>query len=281
METTEEKRIIQRTVDNQFLKGIWRLKYKLVNRMGLGGFSGKMLTVYTDAVTGRSRYLYDLNGRQLTGYFIEKQVTTFNPEENLEDRNILDWLIGHPDVDVDREHAKVNDKYMSKKSGNARIELLNLDHQSIVHLEEEDYIDKLVGRIVLDSGVHAIGLEKIRFVLAKLQLPYMDERHIKNSSIEKPILQKKLKTYVRTSKENAQRVNAILDDLEDARFHYEIQEMLKHEILYVGGGMYKYDSQPLGVSTESVILYFKNNPDFYAELSARLTSIQKEFIRNK
>lgn len=279
METIEEKKI-RRTVDKSLLKGSWRLKYKIVNRLGLGGFGGKMLTVYNDAITGKSRYLYDLNGKQLTGYFIEQQVTIFNPEENPEHLNILDWLIGHPDVWIEQEHAKVDKLYMKKKNENARITLVNLDHQSIENLEEEDYIDKLIGRIVLDGGPNAIGIEKLRFVLAKLQMPYMEAKYMSNQKVEKPILQKKLKTFVRSSLENAKKVNDILDNLDEAKYIYQIQEMLRLEILYIANGMYKYDSNPLGISTESVIKYFIQNPDFYAKLTEDLTFKQKYEIKN-
>lgn len=278
METTEEKKI-QRTVAKDMLKGKWKLKYKLVNRMKLQGFSGKMLTVYTDAITGRSRFLYDLNGREQVGYFIEKVETTFSPDTNPSDRNILDWLIGHPDVWLDSEHAKVQSQYMSKKNENSRITLINLDHQSIENLEEEDYIDKLIGRIVLDAGPNALGITKLRFVLAKLNKPYRDSKYISNAKVEKANLQKILKTYARTGMAAAEKVNEILDNLDEAKYIYEIKEMMRLEILYIANGMYKYESQPIGISTESIIKYFMENPDFYAELNEKLTNIQKEEIK--
>jgi hypothetical protein len=279
METIEEKKI-RRTVDKSLLKGSWRLKYKIVNRLGLGGFGGKMLTVYNDAITGRSRFLHDLNGKQQTGYFIENQVTIFNPEENPEHLNILDWLIGHPEVWVEPEHAKVQKAYMNKKNENSRITLVNLDHQSIENLEEEDYIDKLVGRIVLDGGPNAIGIEKLRFVLAKLQMPYMESKYMNNQKVEKPILQKRLKTFVRSGLKNAEEVNKILENLDEAKYIYEIQEMMRFGILYVANGMFKHDSHPIGISTESVIKYFMQNPDFYTKLNEDLSISHRSEIKH-
>jgi len=270
METTEGIKKIQRTIDKSLLTGMWRLKYVLVNRMGLGGFSGRMLTVYTDPLTGASRWLYDLNGQKQNGYMIEKQVTIFDPENDMQHRNELDWLIGHPDVWVEQDQTKLHDRYMQKKNENSRIKLVNLDHQAIENLDEEDYIDKLVGRIVAEGGKEAIGIKKLRFILAKLNFEYYDAKYITNPAIEKAKLRKRLKDFVRRGMKEANKVQDIIDNLQDAQFEYEIKEMVRHEVLHISNGMYKYESVPIGIATESVIKYFLNNPDFYAEVTKAL-----------
>lgn len=280
METTEEKKIHRTVKDKNLLKGQWRLKYVLVNRMGAGGFSGRMLTTYTDALTGASRFLHDVNGQRMNGYMIEKQITIFDPENNMQDRNILDWLIGHPDVWVEQEHAKLEDRYMDKKNENSRIQLVNLDHQSVENLEEEDYIDRLIGKIVTPNGVHSISLARLRFILAKLNKPYYEAKYMTNEKIEKQMLQKRLKTYVRSGIEKAKEVDKIIENLEAAKIEYEIKEMVRHNILYIANGMFKYESHPIGISTDSVVQYFNQNPDLYNELNSILYKRLQEEIKS-
>ena len=142
---TEEGKTIPRTVsDPKLLNGIWRLTYVLVNRMGAEGFSGRLLDSYTDTITNKPRHMYNEYGFMQPGYFIERQTTIFRPDENILDRNTVDWLIGHPKVSIEQKQIGVSKKFMSMKDDNPRIKLVNLDYQEIQHLEEEDFIDKLV-----------------------------------------------------------------------------------------------------------------------------------------
>jgi hypothetical protein len=268
-ETVTEKKI-PRTMTKDLLSGVWRLKYLLTNRMGPEGFSGRLLSSYTDPLTGAARHLYDEHGSMQPGYFIDRQTTIFNPETNMIDRNVVDWLCGHPLVGVEQSHTGLSDAYISKKDENPRITLVNLDHEEIVDLEEEDFIDRLVGRIVMDKGQFAIGLQSLRFILSKLGLSYMEAKYLKNSKIEKQKLRHRLKDYIRKGINEANQVVVILDNMAEAKYEYEIKEMVRLEILYIANGMYKYEGNPLGISTESVIKYFMQNPDFYAETNSVL-----------
>lgn len=268
---TETVEKVQKTTKSRKeMSGVWRLTYKLTNRMGPAGFSGRNLSSYLDPITKKERGLYNLDGQLTNGYFIERQTTIFHPDDNADDANILDWLLGHPEVFVEQKHANLDPKYIKVKNSNPRISLVNLDFQDVENLEEEDYIDKLVGRIVLDSGIHAIGLEKLRFILAKLNLQYRDDKYVRNQNVEKPKLRKRLKDFVRRGMSQAKMVNDVLDDLKNAQYEYEIKEMIRLNMLFNQGGIFKYEGEILGLNVDSVINYFNNNPDFYAHISEQL-----------
>jgi hypothetical protein len=269
METTEKKKTV---MNPSLIKGTWQLTYKLVNDLGPNGFSGRMISSYRDPLTGKERFLMNADGRRLPGYFIENVVQNLNPENNPEHRDAIDWLVGHPAVGIENDQVKLDEKYLSRKDSNPRIKLVNLDHQNVVDIQEEDYIDKLIGAISQDEGPKAMSIEKVRFVLSKLNLEYREERLINNPAVEITKLKKRLKDFARRSYQNAKRVNQILDNLEGAKFEYEIKEMLRLDILTQNNGMYMYSGNPLGVSFESIIKYFNNNPEFYSELTQNLYS---------
>ncbi len=267
METTEKYVPVMKA--EGLIDGIWQLKYTLVNDLGVEGFSGRMLGDYPDAITLKERCLVNVNGQRLAGYMIEKQVTNLD-SRNPSHRLIIDFLVGHPLVGVLQEQTKADSRYFERKDKNPRITLVNLDHQSVVDLVEEDYIDKLIGKIADDSGKGAFSLEKLRFILSALHLDYRDERLITKPEIEISKLRSKLKNHVRSSYDNAKEVNRILDNIENAKYTYEIKEMVRTGIVSVSDGMYRYNGNGLGISFDSIIGFFKNDPEFYAELSSQL-----------
>lgn len=272
MGTETGNRIPRTFKEKALLNGIWRLRYKLVNRLGPDGFSGKLLSSYTDPVSGGPRHLYNEYGAQQTGYLIEREVTIFRPDTSAKDRNVLDWLIGHPDMGVEQSHDGLDAGYIKRKESNPRAVLVNLDFQELEELEDEDYIDKLIGRISADSGGQAIGIDTLRFILSKLNLRYIEHKYITNPKVEKQMLRKTLKVFVRsgTDTKNAKVVNFLLQNLAEAKYHYEIKEMQRHEILYIANGMYKFEGNPLSTTLDGVVKHFTQHPDFYAELSKTL-----------
>lgn len=272
-----------RTVKNQeYLNGRWLLTYKLVNSEGERGFSGKTISVYTDALTGKARFLYDVDGNRLNGYLIDRTRRILNPAENPQDRLDIDWMLGHPDVGIEESNVKLDREYVNRKSSNPRIMLINLDHVETVDLEEEDYIDKLIGRVSLDSGVQALGLDRLRFVLSAIDRPYFEANYINNPAKEKALLRKSLKDFIRSSFENAQMVNKVLDDLNAAKLRYEIKEMKRFEIISFFGGMYKYHGQPIGSSVESLLKYFGENIELHEEILSELyTKLKLEITESR
>jgi len=270
MNTTEEKKVARTVSDKKLLNGTWKLVYKLTNRLGPGGFSGRLLSSYSDLLTGLPRHLYNEHGDMTPGYFIEKQVTTFEPTNDPVARNILDWLIGHPEVGIEGVQIGASELFMKKKKSNPRIILKNMDHQEITDIQDEDYIDRVVGRIVSVGGPGSLSLEKVRFILSALNMQYFDMKYITDKEVERTKLNKRLKNYARKSVDASKEIERILDNLDNAKYEYEIKEMMRKEIIYIANGMYKYEGNPLGTSLESVVKYFAQNPDFYAELAAEL-----------
>ena len=258
-------------------KGIWKLTYTTINRQGIEGFSGRMITSYRDPVTQTERHLYNAQGEKLIGYFLEKIVVTLNPQESLDEALLVDWLLGNPSVAIEKHQVKLNTKYLQKKEENSQIKLVNLDYEAIEDLEEEDYIDQLVGLVSKDSGPEALTLEALRFILAYLRLKYRDAKYIDQKQIEKKKLRSILKGYIRTSKSNADNFKHVLDHMDKAKFAYELKEMLRLNILEINNGTYMFNDGPIASSEQSLVAHFKHNPDFYVLLTKELS----ERLRNE
>lgn len=270
MRTETENKTLDRLLEDKNLKGRWKLTYKLVNSQGLKAFGGIALSSYNDPLTGKSRHLLNMDGKPLSHLMIDKVVTIFEPEKNPEHRNILDFLIGHPKVGLQNKQTDLDYAYLEKKISNPRFQLVNLDHIETEELEDEDFIDKLVGRIVLDSGKNALSTEVLQFVLCHLNKPYRDARFMNNKEKLKIFLRKSLKDYVRKSKENAQEVIELLDNIGKAQYSYEIKEAIRLNILNRSNGMIKYRNVPIGISIDAVIKYFSENTEVYTEITKEL-----------
>ena len=271
METMKAK-----TVQNEgLIKGKWQLTYKLVNNLGKEGFSGKLISSYTDPFNSTARHLFSPDGNFMSGYFIDRTVKILNPESEPWHATLIDWLLGHPEVGIDNNQVKLDSKYIAKKISNPRIKLVNLDHQDVTDLDEEDYIDKLIGKLSLEGGPQSISLEKFRFILSKLGLEYRIEKYITVPKVEKQKLRKKLKDFARSSKEAAEKIYAVIENLEEAKYQYEIKEMVRLGLISNNNGMFTCKGNPIGISTESIIKYFINTPDFYAMLKEELYTALK------
>ena len=257
-------------LSEETINGTWKLSYRTTNRLGAAGFTGRFLSSYPDAITGEDRHLEDVNGKWVSGYFIEKIITMFNPSKNKHDRKVVDWLVGHPLVGIEVKQTKLSQQYLDGKEVNPRMVLLNMDYEEVENLEEEDEIDKLIGIISLDKGVQSIGLKKLRWILAALNMNYRDAKYITKPELEKQKLRKALKTYVRSNIESARKVKLMLENLDHAQFKFELKEMISVGVLAISNGMYLYLGNPLGTSEESVKEYFNNNPELYTELTKKL-----------
>lgn len=257
------------------IRGRWQLTYKLTNSLGPEGFSGRNLASYPDPVTQKERFLIDANGRPTNGYWIDKQKIIFDPSNNRTHRLQLDFLMGHPLVGLQRKHigqSNIDSSYFAGKEDNPKITLVNLDYEVVSDLKEEDYIDKLVGRISQDTGANSINLDKLRWISSYFGMNYRYDEVSGDPGIEKQKLKRSLKKFVRSSYSNAEKLNALLEDLTNAKYEYEIKEMLRLGILHIRNGMYMYNGNGLGVSKESVISLFLNDPELYAALNAQLES---------
>lgn len=261
------------------IRGVWQLTYRLTSNLGEGGFSGRMIGPYTHPLTGTVQQLILPSSGLQIGLFIDKVVINYKPTENRDHAAIIDWLVAHPEVWVEQKHTKLEDKYFKNKVSNARIRLVNLDFQDMEEIDNEEFIDELAGRLSVNTGNKAIGLNRIRFIMAKLGLNYRNSKFISDPAIEKKHLRKSLKTYVRKSIANAKEVEAILDNMDEAKFVYEIREMMRLGLLTKVGGMYRYQNDPIGTSQEAIINFFKMNEEFYLETTQKLYAILKSEVQ--
>lgn len=272
METKEKK---QRNLSEGLIKGVWQLKYKLTNSLGIQGFSGRMIGPYTHPLSGTVQQLILPDSGLQVGFFIGDVIMNFYPEKSKRDEAIVDWLVAHPEVGIENNQTKLNERYLGAKKTNPRITLTNLDHQDMEEIDNEEFIDQIVGRLSLDTGKQAVGLDKLRFLLAKLNLNYRNAKYINDPSVEKKHLRQDIKKFVRKSMDNAKAVEKILDNLENAKFVYEIKEMMRLGFIKKNAGMYMYEGNPLGTSYEGIIDFFNKNEEFYSDITEKLYSFLK------
>lgn len=196
-----------------------------------------------------------------------------NPDENIWFVTLLDWLIGHPEVGV--EGVKVGKEYLSVKNTNPRFKLVNLNEQEVEKIDDNDEIDRMIGRLVA-VGPKALSLSKLRYILAGLNKPYFEYKHITKPSTEKKVLMNVIKTHVRRGTDECRQVENVLNHIEDAQWSYELRELLRYEMVVKTNGSYKYNDVPLGVEPQSVINWFKQNMDTYSAVRETLYAKLKE-----
>ena len=258
------------------IKGRWRLTYKQKNSDNL--FGGYGLSPYNNPRTGEKIPLINISsGRIVHQYMIDKLSKTLNPNIP-QDLRYIEWLIHHPEVFVEG-YDDFGPEYKALKTGAGRIKLIALDYQEMTDIEDEEYIDKLVGRIVLEGGVHAISLEKLRVVLHSIGSQYRDARYITDKDKEKKFLRKTLKTFVRSSIENAELVAKNLDEIDGLRNEYYISEMIRTKVFTHSGGMFRFNGSPLAVSTAKIAHVWESEPETRLEHIRALEVAQTEELR--
>jgi len=250
------------------IKGQWRLVYRVDNSQGVTAFGGYQLPIYANPFTGEKTYLRDVDRRALTGYMIDRIVKVLNPDESENDRLLISWLICHPEVTV--MNVKGLDPIILKKKISDKITLVNLDFEEADKLDEEDYIDKLIGLLSLDNGTKAIGLVKLRYIMAHCGLSYREPRFEQDGEAEKKALRSRLKNYARKSIENAREINDVLSHMNDAQDTYEFKEMVRLKVLEFVNGVYKIGGVPAGTSQETVTVFFTNHPEVKTEALSQL-----------
>lgn len=231
------------------IKGRWKLTYTPINK--LKEFGGRGLSSYNNPRTGQKIPLIDLaSRREISQYMVDRLSKILNPQVP-QDLVYIEWLIHHPNVVVEG-YDEFPEIYKQRKNNNSQIKLIALDYQEMTEIEDEEYIDKLVGRLSLDGGSQAIGLEKLKIVLASLNMTYRDARYISDPKKEKSFLRKTLKNYVKGSIKQAELVQAKLDDIDNLKNEYYVTEMARLGILKFESGMWKYHGKPLAVSVPKI-----------------------------
>lgn len=272
-----EKTILQDkplVIDKKLLTGRFQLTIK--PKGPSRSFGGRMLTAYKHPLTQKMTHLTDASGQQLQGYLIEKLSTILRPDDNLDDRFAIEWLMAHPEVTV--ENIQLDSRF--KKSANNPIKIINLDQQDLKELDDEDMVHRVIGRLSQDGGPEAIGLKKLRWLLAYFNLPYFDMKNISNPEVEKRFLRKKIKNFAQninpvTKKFNAYDVADVLKQIDTIEINYHVKEMIRKHIVVQTNGYFRYDNIPLGTSLETVAGWFLTNANIYHEALGRLVPLLK------
>lgn len=291
MEATKEKKqdlLKDIIIDEKEVGSIWELEIKLTNSQGLRGFGGRVISHYKHPITQRTTYRTDPEGNVLGGYNIDKVKKFLNPKDNLQDALDLAWLLAHPEVGV--EGLRMTNESKKFKSSNPEITLKNLDKQETQDMDEQELIDRIKGRLSEEGGPKAIGLERLKIILAHFNLNYRDLRFIKDANVEKKHLRARLKKWAEiidtnsTSKtyghSNARKIQKILDKVDSYRLDYTCREMIRLGIIDYTNGYYKYNNIPFGSTFDSVIAFFTDSPEIYAEAEVALAEAWKKEIKD-
>ena len=266
METIEKKK--WHSVD---IVGKWKLMYTVRNSQGSTAFGGKHLGSFKNPYTGEKTYLRNVDNQTLRGMMIDKLVMNLKPDEDENDKLKISWMICHPEVIV-RGVPNLDEEILKKKTGR-KIELICLDYVEIEKIDEDDYIDRLLGRLSLEGGPQAIGLEKIKFIMAALGMNYNIPRS--TAQIEKKTLRSKLKAFSRKSIANSKLVNQAIEEMDESREHYLFKEMVRMRVLELSNGVYKFNNVPVGSSFERSQEFFNNHPEVKTEAIERLANLKK------
>lgn len=257
------------------ISGKWELKAILSNNLPdkSDGFSVHMISAYPDPFTGKQRVLVDEDGNMTLGYEVSKVLTILNPDENKKDRNVINFLLGHPQVSV--QGVELSFETKKTKKSNPKYILIALDKQNLKVLEDDDQIDMVIAKLI-SKGRNELSLEKIRAILAVLNLNYINKRHYGNASTEKQILISSLKSFVRQSIENAKRVNGIIEDIENAKYILLIKEMIRFGLMQNNFGSFKYRGEAIALDFEGVVSWLKANPELNAEIQRECIRLQEQ-----
>lgn len=276
MEASEKTKTYAKNENFSFFKddknqGTWKLEH-IIEPDQIEKFSLTTLAPYQHPLSGQ-KYFPSANNEPLTHLVVDKILTYFFPEKEKSQRRILDWLISHPEVEV--QGLKLDEKYKANKI-KARFFLVNLDQQDFTQMEEENVIDEMVGRLSFSGGAYAIGIKRLRYASALLGLAYTDRRHAGKIESEKMHLRNKLKHYVRKGKKFAEEFKEIITNVDTAERMFALKVLLdKKEVIYEHG-VYKYNGNLLGSSLESSVGFLEQSPDINVEMVDKAKNYLRE-----
>ncbi len=269
VEKIEGKRFAETEVS-----GKWILTRNLTNTLGVEGFSSALISNYPDPfVPGVTRGLMSSNGAMLLGYTMTTPKVVLSPDTKFDDRYAVNFLLGHPEVQVDG--IDLVPEARSRKSSNPIYKLVAVDKQHFQKIDDDDIIDRVIAKIIV-QGPQALSLEKIRGIMATLNLNYINRRYHNDKSSEKKILVSNLKIFVRQSVENAKRVEDVIKDIAQVEHILLIKEMMRFDMLIYTYGSYKYKNEAIAIDIDGVIKYFVNNPDLYAFIKNEVAVKQEQ-----
>lgn len=253
------------------ITGRWLLLYEVRNSMGPQAFGGKHIGTYESPFDKTKVYRKSVNGEPLNGYMVDKIATKLTPDTDPDHKLLISFLICSPEVQLEGI-KNVNPIILAAKTG-TKLTLKCLDALELENIDDEDFIDKVISRVIIENGKDAIGIAKLRSVLAALNQPYSDSRYSGNQ--EAKALRSKLKSFIRKNKENAEATEKVLNDLDGSKDNLNFKEALRLRIIEDYNGVYKFNKTPLGSSPERVYAFFVNNPEVKAEILQVLYAAQK------
>lgn len=263
--------------DPKKMLGVWELTIKITNTQGVKAFGGRMLTKYVHPLTGKMTALFDMDNTEQLGLMIDKPTMVYHPDTIPMHRRIVDWLIAHPEVDI--EGVDLREGVKEKKQSNNSIKLKNVDRQEITEIDNEDRIDYIIGKISDENPKTGLSIERLRYLLAYFNLPYFEFRFITNKLTEKKFLRKKLKNFARgevNGELNADKIKVALDEVDNLKIHYEFKEMLRNGLITESYGTFKFNNVPLGSTEESSVTFLRTNTTIYNEICNDLYPMLKK-----
>lgn len=269
----EHEYVVNGVLDSRQLSGRWKLEYLITNTLGANGFGSVSLEPYMHPETRLWQYPM-VDGQPKVIVEITAKETIYDPDNNPNHKSLINWMLNHPRVKIDG--MKMDSNIQKNKKANSKFKLYNVDLQDFEEFQDENIIDKMVGLLTLETGVNAIGKEKLKYISAKLNLPFRDRRVITNPKAEKLILQNKIKNFVKKSKENALLVNDIVNNLEDAKKHYCIKELIESGDIAITNGMLKYKHFVLGMNIDSAAHFLEQNAECWLEIQGKVSEKLKE-----
>jgi len=253
------------------ITGRWRLIYKVRNSQGPEAFGGKHLGLYKSPFDGTTVYRRSVDNKPLSGFMMDRLGIDLFPDTNSDHKLLINWLICHNEVNV--EGVKDLDEKIIKSKIDNRVFLKCLDYIEMEEIDEEDYIDRVIGRLSLEGGKMSIGLDKLKHIMASLGLPYSDPRF--TGQAEKKSLRTKLKRFTRNSIDNAKKVSEAILNLDESKSLFNFKEMVRLNVLEDYGGLYKFNNIPVGTSYEKVQSFFVDHPEIKSEALEKLYSMIK------
>jgi len=258
------------------IKGRWRLTYtKKGNNTVFGGYG---LSPYPNPRNGEMIPLINIaSKRTMIQYMVDRVQKLLNPNIP-QDLVYIEWLIHHPEVQIEG-YDQFGEEYKALKKSGTGIKLIALDYQEMNEVDNEEFIDELIGRISLNSGTNAIGLKKIKVILHSIGRSYRDVRYIRDASKEKKFLRRTLKTFVRSSIENAELVYQAIENIDGLKNEYYIAEMLRLKVFTHSGGQFRYQGTPIAVSTAKIAFVWASEPETFLEHKKAMELAQVNELR--
>ena len=208
-------------------------------------------------------------GRQVESLIVDRISIPLRPDELEADKHNVDVLIRHPKVKIggisnEQWRALID---AGLKAAKPEFELTNIDQQNVEQMNEE--ADLVIVRAMLLNKKNPIGVEKLQWLCTVFGLGY--KTNISDPERHRATLVKKLDKFIQepntrvNGKSNLERFEDAMGDLKRTEAIYYVRELQSMEVITKFGGIYKVAERPVGSSEDSVIDFYNDNPEIFAE----------------